>query len=613
MYMRNRWEPLTPGAAHFSGAAERYVQFTMTHQLLDAATWQRFVAVYRADSDTPDLGWRNEYWGKMMRGACLTYMYNGDDELYHVLETTVRDLMTVPRADGSITTYGENQFDGWDMWGRKYVLTGMLHFYRICKSEALKREILEVLTRHADAILAHVGEGEGKLPIVKTSTHWLGVNSCSILEPMLDLYRVTREPRYLAFAQYILSTGGCESEESLIELALSGAKMPFEYPEVKAYETMSFFEGVLAYYEVTGEERYLEAVRRFIRAVYKTDLTVIGCSGCTHELFDHSRDRQIVWSDVVMQETCVTVTWMRLLARMWQLTGDAAYMDWIERSTYNALYGAVNTAEEKQLSIFDGEWMDPLPFDSYSPLYNNRRGLGIGGFKRFANGGYYGCCACIASAGVALFPLLAFTRSEVGFTVNQLLPGTVDTVSPEGRRVHFTAETAYPRTADYTLTVDLEVPEAFTLALRIPAAFEDVRVQVDGEEVASQPFAGYLSVSHLWHKGARLTLSARMHLRTEQVGERTAFLYGPLVLARDEAKEEGAVDLTEQIALITEDGHYVEDWSQEPMGEELVRLTLARSDGRPPLLLTDYASAGKRWCAEKNGMTVWMNLVGNNT
>ena len=396
----NRFEYLPFGAAQYGGAADGYVKFTMEHQLMNADTWADFVRVFRADSDVETGAWRCEYWGKMMRGAVLTYMYNKDEALYRVLENTVLDLLSAQREDGRFSTYpADNQLFGWDIWGRKYVLTGMLHFVRICQDDGLKARILAALCRHADAIIATVGEGEGKISITATSTFWGGVNSCSILEPMVDLYTFTGEARYLDFARYILSMGGCKDGD-LIALALAGETMPYQYPEVKAYETMSFFEGVLAYYQVTGEARYLTAVTKFVEAVAETDVTVIGCSGCTHELFDHSSLRQTLFSAGIMQETCVTVTWMRLLARLHLLTGDVKYIGRIEQSAFNALYGSVNEHKNQQMISFDrGKrklYVDGLPFDSYSPLYNGRRGVGIGGYQAFAFGGYYCCCACIA-------------------------------------------------------------------------------------------------------------------------------------------------------------------------------------------------------------------------
>ena len=213
----------------------------------------------------------------------------------------------------------------------KYVLVGCLYFYEICKDEAFKTEILNALQGHVDYLIDKIGDG--KISILDTS-HWYGgLNSSSILEPIVELYRLTKQAKYLDFAGYILNMGGRKGG-NLLELAENGEVMPYQYPEVNAYEMMSYFEGALAYYEVTGNERYLHIVEKFVDAVRKSDITVIGCAGCTHELFDNSANKQTeeTADKAIMQETCVTVTWMRLQERLLRLTGKEEYADGIERS-----------------------------------------------------------------------------------------------------------------------------------------------------------------------------------------------------------------------------------------------------------------------------------------
>ncbi len=604
---------LPAGAAIYTDAVDAYVKFTMEHQLLDPQTWAKFVQIFREDYDADTGAWRCEYWGKMMRGAVLIYLYNQDEALYRVLEDTVEDLLSAQREDGRFSTYpADNQLFGWDMWGRKYVLTGMLHFYRICRSTALKARILAALCRHADAILAIVGEGEGKKTIFETSNHWGGVNSCSILEPMVDLYTVTGEQRYLDFAAYLVRVGGC-SDGNLIDLALAGEVMPYMYPEVKAYETMSYFEGVLAYYTVTGEKTYFDAVCRFVEAVNETDITVIGCSGCTHELFDHSAAKQALFHDGFMQETCVTVTWMRLLARLHLLTGEARYIDRLESSAFNALYGSVNTHMNQQLRIIYAnhrkEYVAALPFDSYSPLYNSRRGFAVGGFQMFTDGSFYGCCACIAAAGIALVPLCAALQSTDGVTLNMVFSGKLTAQTPSGQAMTLTAETTYPRALDYTARMSLEKPEWFTLRLRVPAFCENVALTVNGESVNAPVADGYMTVSREWADGDAVILSADVFvIREVKLENRTAFLFGALVLARDENKEEGELSLTETVAL-RRDGDTLVYRADETQTGETVRFLVERTDGKAPLLLTDYASCGKNWLDMKNRLTVWMNIV----
>ena len=585
--IENKISYLPFGASVFHGVMDSYVSFAIDHQLSDRRTWEKFVEVFSEDSDDDDLGWRCEYYGKMMRGAALTYMYRPDEKLYSVLEDTSRALLKNQRKDGRFSTYSDKlQFNGWDMWGRKYVTTGLLHFYRICKDNKLGGEIIDALIRHADHIIANVGKEEGKKEIVTTSSHWLGVNSCSILETFIDLYSVTGEKRFLDFATYVVSTGGC-SGGNLIDIALEDKLYPYQYPEVKAYETMSFFEGVLAYYTVTGEEKYLRAVENFVKRVKESDVTIIGCSGCTHELFDNSAIKQTRYSTVHMQETCVTVTWMRLLARLYMLNGNHKLISEVERSGYNALYGSANTEDQTSFAGWTKEIVESIPFDSYSPLYNNKRGLATGGFKKFKSGGYYGCCACIAAAGVALMPLLAATERAGELVINMLEEGSV---TLGGLNAKITSSSP----ASFETKIEVTSQESTRIHLRIPEWATNARAFANGDVLKITK--DYLTVEI--EKGTtEITLDLTPTLTQEKLEGRTAYIYGPIVLARDE-KKEGAKPDTE----FTPDGSYT---LEKPKKGETTRILLGSKEGK--VLLVDYASAGKKWMSSGSTVSVWLN------
>lgn len=598
--MENLLHFLAPHDMAFTGMYQDYLAFTLRRQLLNPDTWAAFVRVFTADSDDGDKGWRCEYWGKMMRGACLCYRATGNEALYGLLTETVKDLLTAQRPDGRISTYSEAcQLTGWDVWGRKYVMTGLIHFLDICREETLRGQILSALIRHADAIMEKIGPG--KTNITETSDYWGGVNSCSILEPFMALYGLTEEERYLRFAEYILSTGGCR-DGNLIEIALRNKIPPYQYPEVKAYETMSFFEGVLAYYQATGKEKYLRAVMHFFEAVAETDLTVIGCCGCTHELFDHSALRQTEPSQNIMQETCVSVTWMRLCAKLLLLTGDSRYYGYIERTGYNALYGAVNLFGLPQYDRQSKTWMDALPFDSYSPLTDSRRGVGVGGLKRFSFGGFYGCCACIASAGIALLPLTAVLQRVDGVYINAMFSGKAAFQASNGKRVTLIAQSDYPKEGSMKLTVEtVEGPALFSLRLRIPEELQETEILLNGVRMKELPLEkGYICLNRRFSSGDRVELRGNIPLIRETIGNSDAFRYGCIVLARDEAKEP---DFDSPVSL--PDGP-VSYRMLPPEEGETVRLLIAQQPGLPPLLLTDYASCGKRWNQRKNRVTVWM-------
>lgn len=590
--------PLPSGSFRFTGQVDWAARYIEELQLLDKLLWKLFVDQYRDAPDDEDLGWRCEYWGKMMRGACITYQYTQNAALYAVLTETIRDMLTAQDNAGRFSTYSvEKEFHGWDMWGRKYILLGFLYFLEICNDPTLRETIIRALKRHADYILERIGPAsEGKTPITETSHFWEGMNSSSILEPFVKLYRVTGERRYFDFATYIVETG-CIRSANVFDLAYEGKLKPYEYPVTKAYETMSCFEGLIEYYGVIQEPRYLRAIQNFAEGILETDVTVIGCCGCTHELFDHSRKEQTNLERSLathMQETCVTVTWMKLCWRMLCLTGDPKYADALEISAFNALYGTINTAHSRK-SVPRALALQPqpkpvdantvlLPFDSYSPLLPSIRGRMIGGFKSMDGGAFYGCCACIGSAGTGLVPLTSVMRRADGFAVNLYARGSVSAQTPTGQPLTLQMETDYPYDGAVRLHLHLEKPERFALALRIPGWCKTARLGVNGQ---TQPVgAGYAVLEEIWHDGDAIALSIDMPVIVHRQDGYTAFQRGPVMLASD--------------ARLT--AFYAGKVPEKPAANLYADITI---DGEPCLHLMDYASAGATW-DEDSEMAVWL-------
>ncbi len=484
------------------GGMRKTLDFVTKAQLSDPALWKKFVDQFRLKSDSVGHGWKGEYWGKMMRGAAFVQIVTGDGKLYAVLEETVRDLLTAQDSLGRFSTYTvEQEFHGWDMWARKYILISLECFTRICRDEALKARIISAMEAQADYILAKIGPAEeGKMPIWRTSVldgkfpvHG-AMNSLSVLEPMVNLYRLTGEKRYLDFATYLVEDAASDCGD-IFELAYANYRAPYEYRWVKAYEMMSCFEGLLEYYLVTGKEKWRTAVCNFAYRLADTDITVIGSAGTFDETLNHSSIQQAIDRDGEFgQETCVTVTWMKLCARMLLLTGDPFFADCIEQSYYNAYLGALNTenivnTDGLQPWLRDDPEMVPtlLPFDSYTPLTGGRRGLGVGGTQKMPDGSYYGCCACIGSAGIGIVPYLTLMATEKGFAFNLYEQGVFSAVTPKGSKIRFSVCTDYPASGKIRIGLALDAPEELELALRIPSWSLENRLSLNGKALNTEP------------------------------------------------------------------------------------------------------------------------------
>lgn len=595
---KNVFSYLSGGELCLSGIRDRAVDFTLKEQLVREDVWKDFTDVFLLCADKEDNGWRGEYWGKMMRGASLVYTYRPDEKLYSVLENSARNMLKTARKSGSFTTYGEeNEFGTWDIWCRKYVLTGFIHFLKICKDSALKAEILSALCSHADYITEKIGRREdGKKEIVKTSLKWLGVNSCSILEPFVELYKLTKEEKYLRFAEYIISTGGCDGG-SLIKQIFEYNLPPYLLSENKAYETISFFEGILAYYEVTGKKKYFEITKKFADAVNRTDVTVIGCCGCRHEQFDNSAAVQAEKPAGIMQETCVTVTWMRFNSRLFMLTGDSKYLERFYLSAYNAMYGALNTHHEDGFDTLLKKRVHPLPFDSYSPLYKAPRGQGTGGKKSLPKIGFYGCCACIASAGVALVPLMGALKKKSGILITDFFTGNISARLENGAFVSLSSKTEMPEKAFCEIKITSDKP--VSLEIFIPPFIKKLKLSQNGKSRNAEIKDGYITLKGKFSDDI-ITLSGSISLKKTKIGKMYSLSYGYITLAADEAK-------TQNFDKISLKGRLSSAFAPKNSREnEQLRFTFKDSAGKS-FILTDYASCGKRWTKKKNRVSVWFD------
>ena len=608
-YDTDKFFILPGGSASFEGILDEAIRFVAENQCKNRHNWALFAEQFKTPVDDPHLAWRCEYWGKMMRGAAFTYAYTRDGELYDMMVETVNDLLETKDELGRISTYSvEKEFQGWDMWGRKYVLLGLQYFLDVCTDDKLKARVIGVMCENLDYIISKVGPAEeGKKPITQTSHFWQGLNSCSILEPVVRLYNLTGKKEYLAFADYIVSTGGIENG-NIFELAYEGKLYPYQYPVTKAYEMMSNFEGLMEYYRVTGEEKWRIASVNFGRLVAESDLSIIGSSGCTHELFDHSTVKQANTKNlIIMQETCVTVTWMKFITQVLQLCGEAHLVDKIEQSIYNGLLGAVNTEHSDALAGFT--------FDSYSPLLMATRARQLGGTQTMRNGTeVYGCCVAIGAAGTGLIPSVAVMAEKNGLVVNLYERGKVNAVTPNGTPVTLSFDTDYPYDGKIKITLALEKPESFTLSLRVPEWSEKTEIFLNGLPFSDPIIKGYNGFTRLWQNGDTVELSLDMRTRIVNAPDdpddplaatHRALIRGPIVLARDARLGQPIDDLVDFAA--DENGFAVVRERHDAPFPCKLDLGILLKNGNE-VHAVDYAAAGKTWRRDSI-MTAWMPTV----
>ena len=281
--------------------------------------------------------WQGEYWGKSMLGFTGAYRMDRKPELRDFIVGKCRRLVErFQRADGAITTYADVRQvrKGWNLWGRKYTLWGLLEAYDATGEKFMLDACVNLVDQQI-AMLDEMG-----IELYETGM-FMGMPSCSVLNPLLILYERTGEKRFLDYARRIVQTWekSGNGNPGLVVNALGDRPVHewFPHPEswAKTYEMMSCYEGMAAYSRITGEKRPFDAVRAFASKLLDRELNALWSVG----YYDHFEESAAYAS--ATSEICDIIYWNRLLGELYRGTGDDRWLDLFERSFINAFLAGV--------------------------------------------------------------------------------------------------------------------------------------------------------------------------------------------------------------------------------------------------------------------------------
>ncbi len=453
--------------------------------------------------------WDGEHVGKWLHAATLAWVNTGDPALRRKLDETVATLCSYQLADGYLGTYlPEKRWTSWDVWAHKYNLLGLLTYMRYTGNQAP----LETCKRMGDLLCRSFGTGPGQLDIIRSGAH-AGMASTSVLEPMVLLYRFTGETRYLDFCRYILSAWEQPHGPQIVSRLLEQKRVD-KVGNAKAYEMLSCLNGLLEYYRITGDARYLTATRNAWQDIVDHRLYLTGTASAA----EYFRDNHDLPNTGNVGETCVTVSWLQFNAHLLHLTGEARFADQLERTVLNQLLGA-----QRPDCRAWGYYVELEGHKPYSETFD-------------AN-----CCLSSGPRGVALLPTFALSTDADGVVFNLYAAGRADLTLHDGTVVHPVVVTQYPENDTVAITLQLTQPKEFAVKLRVPAWAAGASVQINGRaDTFKVGGDGYARLRRTWQNGDRIALTLPMELRAIP-GEHTnagrvAFAYGPLVLAAEETR-----------------------------------------------------------------------------
>lgn len=550
------------------------------------------ISVYRNQDEESNM-WGSEFWGKWVQGAIGMYHFTHDTELKEIIQQAEDQLMECQLKNGYIGDYDEkHQLKGWDVWGRKYTLLGLIKWYW----ETGDKNALKSATRLLDYTMTQVGPGKKS---ILDCGEYVGMPPSSILEPTMFMYQITKQERYLDFAKYIAEELNKPDGPQLITnanvpVALRRPLKPGEawYGKKngqKAYEMMSCYVGLLELFRVTGDPDLLKSAEITWQHIVDEEINICG-SGASHECWYGGRALQTRVSALTM-ETCVTFTWMQFCERLLEFTGDPKYVDQIERTMYNALMASMK-ADGSQIVKY-------TPLEGYRQEGEHQCHIPIN------------CCNANGPRAFAMIPRVMYRLPSKGrVDVNLFIPSQA-TIEMGGQSIALSQETEYPLNGNVQITVNPQREASFTIGLRIPAWSQKTAVEVNGQKVEGVRAGQYCLIERTWKAGDRISLTTDIKARLIEMNDMQAIERGPVVLARDTRFRDGYID--EACLIPTHDGNIVD---LEPISAPkdmwmAFRLTMPRGAYNTETFVTnfcDFASAGNTW-NQAERYRVWLPKI----
>ncbi len=447
------------------------------------------------------MDWYGEHGGKWLYTASHAAKHSGDKALEKLVLETADYLVKQQDADGYLAVYGpavrltNDQIvhkRSWDVWNLSYMTLGLLQTNRFYPNPSYlnaAKSIGELFIRMF---------GDGKRNVTDYGTR-RGVSATIMLEPVVELYKITKDARYLALADTIISEMEAKEDNRLVTAGKNNIDMEF-VGDGKIYQIIWNLMGIAKLYEVTGKPDYLTAVTNAWQNISDHHLNITGGPwggvGKHMECFN----RKNYWSPYGMVETCSTMSWIQLNKELLRLTGDAKYAQALELSAYNALLGArfPNGTDWSYHSFNNGSWS-------------------------VAN--FNDCCPSSGALALEELPSLIYSKKDNGIALNLYTASEAKfTIGKEN--VTITQTTGYPFDGKIRISVNASRAVVFPMSLRIPSWTRTAGISVNGKPVdmASLKRGEYFVINRSWKSKDIIEVEFPFDLRIEQKKE---FLDGP--------------------------------------------------------------------------------------
>jgi DUF1680 family protein len=467
---------------------------------------------------------------KAIEGAAYVLSMQRDPALEATLDVWIARIAAAQESDGYLYTFRTMHPDspghkwvGANRWEKDPDLSHELyncgHLYEagVAYFQATgKRTLLDVCLRNAELLWHDFGDGRLRI-----------APGHQIVEiGLVKLYRVTGDERWLKLAKTFLDARGPGGPSYSQQ-----HKLVVDQDEAVGHAVRAnyMYAGMADVAALTGDTRYLAAITKIWENVVAKKLYLTGGAGALARGEAYGADYELPHDGY--NETCAALALMNWNHRMFLLTGDAKYMDVLERTAFNGFLSGVSASGDRFF------YPNPLVYDGQKKNNHDHAGRAP----------WFGCACCPPNLMRTLAALSGYFYAVKGreLYVNFYSESAAD-LTVGGEPVKLVQATDYPWSGNVTLSVSPAKPTRFALKIRIPGWVQGQpvpsdlysyvgkppgwRVTVGREAVKASSVNGYVTIEREWRAGDSVTLDFPMRAQVVHGHEKIAATRGQAAL-----------------------------------------------------------------------------------
>jgi len=472
-----------------------------------------------------------------------------------------------------------------------------------------KRNLLDIALKNADLVCATFGPN--KLHVAPGH---------EVVEMgLVKLYRITGKKEYLETAKYFIDERGHYSgyDPNSKDQWKNGAYWQDHIPVIEQEEALGhavragyLYAAVADIAALTGDPAYLNAIDKIWDNVVGKKLYVQGGIGAIGDGEKFGANYELP-NSTAYNETCAAIANVYWNQRMFQLHGDAKYIDVLERSLYNGLISGVG--------------MDGKSF-FYTNAMEIRNNFSHKDMERTRSGWFpCSCCPTNITRLVPSIPGYMYAIKDDQVYVNLFANSTASL-----KDLEIIQENNYPWSGDLIFKINPRSAKNFKMMIRIPGwargevvssdlySFENkdirkVAITINGKAIDYTVDKGYAVISRSWKKGDVVNMSLPMDVqkvlsnpKVENNIGRVALQRGPLVYCAEWVDNNGLVSnllLSPNASFQTDIMNGMTTLKSTAQAITIDPTTNSVSSKTQPLVLIPYYSWAHRGEGE---MMVWL-------